>query len=145
MKTASLFATACRAGAIEAEAHEELIETMKEYGREVGIAYQLADDFVDLMEGKMEEGVILPIIKIYGKVDSDLLRKIEEGNFINEAISRYSELLKKIYKEEIKRHVDRAKEIATMEIITETEYKELLKEAPHYIVNAMMEKVGVRI
>ena len=145
MKTASLFATACRAGAIEAEADEELIETMMEYGREVGIAYQLADDFVDLMEGKMEEGVILPIIKIYGKVDRELLRKIEEENFLHEAIYRHMDMLKEIYKQEIKRHVERAQEIASMDVIPDTEYRELLKEAPYYIVNAMMEKIGVTI
>jgi len=145
MKTASLFATACRAGAIEAEASEELIETMREYGKEVGIAYQLADDFVDLMEGKMEEGIILPIVKIYGSVDEGILKKLEEGNLLNEAIRTHIEGLKEIYKEEIKKHIERAKEIASSSIIPDSEYKELLKEAPHYIVNAMMKNIGVTI
>ena len=145
MKTASLFATACRAGAIEAEADEELIETMQEYGREVGIAYQLADDFVDLMEGKTEEGIILPIIKIYGSVDEELLKKLQEGNLLSEAIKKHIEGLKEIYKEEIRKHIERAKEIASLNVIPDSEYKELLKEAPHYIVNAMMENIGVTI
>lgn len=145
MKTASLFATACRAGAIEAEADEELIAVMKEYGKEVGIAYQLADDFVDLMEGKMEEGIILPIIKIYGNISNEIMEKLENGNFIDEAIKRNIDNLKEIYREEIKRHVERAKEIASMDIIPNSMCKELLKEAPTYIVNAMTKKIGVTI
>ena len=145
MKTASLFATACRAGAIEAEASEELIEIMKEYGREVGIAYQLADDFVDLVEGKLEEGIILPIIKIYGKVDDELIKKLEDGNLLNEAIKKHIDGLKEIYKEEIRKHIEKAIEIASSSLIPDTEYKELLKQAPYYIVNAMMEKLGVTI
>jgi len=145
MKTASLFATACRAGAIEAEADDELIEMMREYGREVGIAYQLADDFVDLMEGKLEEGIILPVIKIYGSVDEEILKKLEEGDLLNEAIKKHIDGLKEIYKEEIRKHIERAREIASSEIIPDSEYKELLKEAPQYIVNAMMKNIGVTI
>ncbi|MCD6222467.1 MAG: polyprenyl synthetase family protein [Thermoplasmata archaeon] len=145
MKTASLFATACRAGAIEAGADDELIEAMREYGREVGIAYQLADDFVDLMEGKLEEGIILPVIKIYGSVDEEILKKLEEGDLLNEAIKKHIDGLKEIYKEEIRKHIERAREIASSEIIPDSEYKELLKEAPQYIVNAMMKNIGVTI
>jgi len=143
MKTASLFATACRAGAIEAEASKELRMHMKEYGREVGIAYQLADDFVDLVEGRMEEGVILPIIKVYGKVDDAIIQKIEDGNLIKEALKKNGSSLKKIYVEEIRKHVLRAKELASSPLIKESIYKELLKEAPGYIVNAMTKSIKV--
>ena len=143
MKTASLFATACRAGAIEAEASNELRMHMKEYGKEVGIAYQLADDFVDLIEGKMEEGIILPIIKVYGKVDDTIIQKIEDGNLIREALKKNGSSLKEIYVGEIRKHVSKAKELASSPLIGDSIYKELLKEAPGYIVNAMTKSIKV--
>ncbi len=145
MKTASLFATACRAGAIEAGVDEELIEHMRAYGREVGMAYQLADDFVDLVEGKKEEGIILPLIRAYGKVDENVIREIEKGDFIKNAFRKNGMDLKELYKQEIKKHIDKAKELASMSIIPDSNYKELLLEAPSYIVNAMTESIGVVI
>lgn len=145
MKTASLFATACRAGAIEAEASDELRMHMKEYGKEVGVAYQLADDFVDLIEGKMEEGIILPIIKVYGKVDDTIIQKIEDGNLIREALKKNGSSLKEIYIGEIRKHVSKAKELASSPLIENSIYKELLKEAPGYIVNAMTKSIKVII
>ena len=145
MKTASLFATACRAGAIEAEASDELRMHMKEYGKEVGVAYQLADDFVDLIEGKMEEGIILPIIKVYGKVDDTIIQKIEDGNLIREALKKNGSSLKEIYVGEIRKHVSKAKELASSPLIENSIYKELLKEAPSYIVNAMTKSIKVII
>ena len=80
MKTASLFAAACRAGAIEAKASPKLINLMREYGAEVGIAYQLADDLVDILNGKFEEGLIMPIIRVYGdSLDHHLIEKLKQN------------------------------------------------------------------
>ncbi|MCD6512586.1 MAG: polyprenyl synthetase family protein [Thermoplasmata archaeon] len=145
MKTASLFATACRAGAIEAGVSDELIDHMRKYGREVGMAYQLADDFVDLVEGKKEEGIILPLIRAYGKVDEKIIEEVEKGNFIKDAFQKNGMDLKALYREEIRRHIEKAKELASMDIIPDNEYKKLLLEAPSYIVNAMTESIGVVI
>jgi len=146
LKTASLFATACRAGAIEAEAPEELTLLLREYGKEVGIAYQLADDLVDIMQGKYEEGLIMPLIKAYdGRVDKKVLKKLKEnGNYIvEEALKKNGLDLKELYLNEIKKHIDKAIEIASSPLIPDTPYKDLLKEAPRYIVNAMISKIGL--
>ena len=48
LKTASLFSSACKAAAYEADVSEQLSEVLADYGREVGFSYQLADDLVDL-------------------------------------------------------------------------------------------------
>lgn len=46
-KTAALFAAACRIAPIVAEAGEEVELALESYGRNLGIAFQLADDVID--------------------------------------------------------------------------------------------------
>ena len=53
-KTASLFESACMSGALEAKASWDIAKTLGQYGREIGMAYQLADDLVDLENGEIE-------------------------------------------------------------------------------------------
>jgi geranylgeranyl pyrophosphate synthase len=48
-KTASLFACACRVGAVVAELPETDVESLGEFGRNFGIAFQLIDDVLDLI------------------------------------------------------------------------------------------------
>ena len=148
MKTASLFAAACRAGAIEAGASDEVILLLKEYGKEVGIAYQLADDLVDIVQGKIEEGIIMPIIKAFGNhVNKNILQKLKEngGIILEETLWKNGLDLKEIYREEIEKHIRRAEELASSPLIPEGIYKDLLKEAPRYIVNAMICNIGMTI
>lgn len=47
-KTASLIAVACRLGALHAGASPERAEALAQYGRLVGIAFQIQDDLLDL-------------------------------------------------------------------------------------------------
>jgi geranylgeranyl pyrophosphate synthase len=46
-KTASLFAVAAEAGTILGEADERTIAAMRQFGREVGMAFQIVDDVLD--------------------------------------------------------------------------------------------------
>ena len=46
-KTASLIAACCAAGAASAGADEERIERMRQFGEEMGIAFQIKDDLLD--------------------------------------------------------------------------------------------------
>lgn len=46
-KTASLFSLATQSGAILAKAPEEVVNVMKEYGDNLGIAFQIVDDILD--------------------------------------------------------------------------------------------------
>ena len=48
-KTAELCACACNLGATFADASEDLVEAMTRYGRNLGIAFQIADDLLDLV------------------------------------------------------------------------------------------------
>ena len=53
-KTASLFTTAAESGAILSGASEKVIASVKDYGYNVGMAYQIVDDILDL-DGLSEE------------------------------------------------------------------------------------------
>ena len=53
-KTASLFSAAGEAGAIVSGAPEQLIRALKEYGYNVGMAFQIVDDILDF-DGTREE------------------------------------------------------------------------------------------
>lgn len=147
MKTASLFATACRAGAIEAQASEDVRSTMAEYGRNVGLAYQIADDMVDIAQGKMEEGIIMPLLKAFGTdVDEQTIELLEKGKLsIKEELEKKGTSLKEVYEQGIQRYVRRSQEIADSSSIPDSPYRALLCEAPVYIANKMTEKIGVTI
>jgi hypothetical protein len=147
MKTASLFATACRAGAIEAKAPPEIISLMAEYGRNVGLAYQLADDLVDIAEGRLEEGIIMPLLNVYGKnINKEIIEMLKDGRIsIEDELRKRGTNLQDVYKNGIVKYVRKAQEMANSPLIPDSIYKPLLHEAPAYITNKMAEKVGVTI
>jgi len=55
-KTASLFSLATESGAILSQAPEESIEILKEYGSNLGIAFQIVDDILDFIGTEEEMG-----------------------------------------------------------------------------------------
>ena len=55
-KTASLFSLATESGAILSQAPEETIEVLREYGHNLGIAFQIADDILDFIGTEEELG-----------------------------------------------------------------------------------------
>lgn len=48
-KTASLFAASCQAGAIASHSSRPLQNALKDYGLNFGVAFQIIDDYMDLM------------------------------------------------------------------------------------------------
>ncbi|MFT4037625.1 MAG: polyprenyl synthetase family protein [Thermomicrobiales bacterium] len=55
-KTASLFAGAAEMGAIIGDATEQGILDLRQYGSDVGMAFQIVDDVLDLREGEQQLG-----------------------------------------------------------------------------------------
>ena len=93
-KTAALFAAAAEAGALLANATEEQVHAMRDYGNNLGIAFQLVDDALDYsgrqaLMGKSvgddfrEAKVTLPVILAVSRADKAALtfwkRSIESG------------------------------------------------------------------
>lgn len=85
-KTGSLVACAAQYGAELSGCSDEIIEAVKVYGEKVGIAFQLADDVLDLVadgatSGKtpgtdLREGVkTMPVLLLEGRLDANLADK----------------------------------------------------------------------
>ncbi len=55
-KTASLFSLAAEGGAVLSQAPEKSIEVLKEYGYNIGIAFQIVDDVLDFISTEEELG-----------------------------------------------------------------------------------------
>jgi geranylgeranyl pyrophosphate synthase len=143
MKTASLFSSACKAGAIEAEATGEILDVLADYGREIGLAYQLADDLVDLENGEMIDSVIIPLLtRLENKTVSNNSLRIKA---IQKKLSKHSGEIKELYLEEIKRHMNRSKKLSLSDVIPPSHFKELLHEAPDYIINRMLKEINVTV
>jgi heptaprenyl diphosphate synthase len=55
-KTASLIATSCRLGALLSGCHHDDVERLARYGRNLGMAFQIADDVLDITGNRVESG-----------------------------------------------------------------------------------------
>ena len=143
LKTATLFAAACKAAAYWANASEDLANLFDEYGREVGFAYQLADDLVDLEKGEMIDSVVIPLLTRLEK------RTMKNGTFktktIRKKIERNSSEIKKLYLEEITKHVMKAQIICKSPLIPDNEYKRFLLNAPIFSINKMLKEITISI
>tara|TARA_B100001121_G_scaffold299296_1_gene307875 strand:+ start:507 stop:1520 length:1014 start_codon:yes stop_codon:yes gene_type:complete len=110
LKTASLFSAATKTGACLSKANEKEKRALESYGRNLGLAFQIADDALDYyakekLFGKeigkdfFEGKVTLPIITIFQKGND------EEKNFLTEIMKKekrteddFSETLALIFK-----------------------------------------------
>ncbi|MFC1901498.1 polyprenyl synthetase family protein [Chloroflexota bacterium] len=95
-KTASLFALATESGAILSQAPEESVAILKEYGDNLGIAFQIVDDILDFTSTEAEMGkpvgsdltqgtITLPAILILERYpeDNPVKRLFETGDKSN--------------------------------------------------------------
>jgi len=143
LKTAALFASACKAGVLEANMSGDILKVFGNYGREIGIAYQLADDLVDLVQGEMLDSVILPLLN---QIDSKKLKlNFMKKREIKRIFEKNKDKIQKFYFEEIKKHIKNAEELSNSKDIPESEYKILLNEAPSYIINRMLREINLTI
>jgi heptaprenyl diphosphate synthase len=55
-KTGSLISTSARFGALLSGAPKEIVETLTKFGEEIGIAFQLADDVIDIASESNQSG-----------------------------------------------------------------------------------------
>lgn len=95
-KTAVLIAAACEVGALLGDAAEDRVTALREYGMDVGVAFQLVDDCLDFVGDRerfgkpvgadLEEGKItLPVIHALARASAEererVARLVEQESF----------------------------------------------------------------
>ncbi|HXD29878.1 MAG TPA: polyprenyl synthetase family protein [Pyrinomonadaceae bacterium] len=150
-KTAYLFSACCEVGALLGSATEAQRVALRDYGMNLGTAFQLIDDLldfsgtderlgkaagVDLVEGKLT----LPLIYLMESGDSSrqlVQTVVGEGGY--HSVSR-AELIDAVERTgSVKRARARADEYATaarncLDILPESEYVEALRSIPTYVL-----------
>ena len=105
-KTGSLIATSARFGALFGGASQEVTEILTNFGEKIGIAFQLADDVIDIASDSNQSGktpgtdlkegvptlVTLQIMKLTDSKDAALREKLSKPVPDNEVTSVISEL-----------------------------------------------------
>lgn len=98
-KTGVLIATAARYGAMFAGCDQQTVEVMREYGERLGMAFQLADDLIDISSDAEEMGKTpgtdlregkrtLPVLYAMASGDpgDDRLRELLDGDLRDQAL-----------------------------------------------------------
>ncbi|MGI8641145.1 MAG: polyprenyl synthetase family protein [Pyrinomonadaceae bacterium] len=150
-KTAYLFSACCEIGAILGNASKEEQKALKDYGMNLGTAFQLADDVLDftaseevlgkasgadLLEGKLT----LPLILLVEKkpdIKKDLEKVMHDESYENVSREMLREKLESVglLEETRKRAYNYANlAIKNLELLPETEYRLALEEIPGYMI-----------
>ena len=88
-KTASLFAAATESGAVLSKAPENVVQSLKSYGYNLGMSFQIVDDILDFVGQKetlgkpvasdLSKGIFtLPVILLFERPESDEVREAFE-------------------------------------------------------------------
>lgn len=89
LKTASLFASSCKVGALTVEADPEQAEALYGYGKFLGMAFQIKDDLFDYTAEEHSIGkpigrdlksnlITLPLLHVLNKMPRDKSREVRE-------------------------------------------------------------------
>ncbi|MDQ3322963.1 MAG: polyprenyl synthetase family protein [Acidobacteriota bacterium] len=150
-KTAYLFSACCEIGAILGNASNDEQNALRDYGMNLGTAFQLADDLLDftaqeavlgkasgadLLEGKLTLPLIL-LVKKDASVKADLERVMHDGDYEN--ISRKM-LLERLDAADLltetrnKAYYFADLAIKNLELLPKNEYRVALEEIPSYMI-----------
>jgi len=150
-KTASLFEMTSRAAAMVSPVNDEMIEAMRDFGYQIGMAFQIVDDILDFSGDQNAVGkplgsdllnglVTLPAI-YFAEInpdDLDVLSLPQGGWTNNENMSRLVEKIRassctKKAMVEAEQHVDRA--LACLESFEPSAERDALENLAKYIVD----------
>ncbi|MFO7792374.1 MAG: polyprenyl synthetase family protein [Candidatus Saliniplasma sp.] len=150
-KTSYLFQAAARSGAIVAGAPDEKIERMGEYARKMGIAFQVQDDYLDLMGEETDLGkpvgsdiragkrtlMVIHALEHLGDEDKRRLIEILDGESDQKAVLEAIELLEKNNSIEYcsrlaEEYANGAKE--EIQFLPESEYKDILMALVEFMI-----------
>ena len=152
-KTAELMSAACACSAVIANAEKAVVENLKNFGLNLGVAFQLVDDLLDYISSEEEFGkpvgkdlregkITLPLIYTLSNMEREKLQRFEDlfkNHKANEkdykdliSIVRKSGAIEEI-RSEAKDYVDKASRF--LSVFPESLYKEELIALNEYIAN----------
>jgi octaprenyl-diphosphate synthase len=149
-KTAELTAVCCRLGAYYAGASGATVEAMESYGRELGVAFQIADDVLDIWGEERTTGkslgtdlakqkLTLPVIRLLATARGETAGRVRR--LLAEAGPETRKKLRPHLEESgaldyawgrAKQHAARA--LACLDGLPETDAKGVLRSLGHYVV-----------
>ena len=155
-KTACLIQAACKVGALLAEAPQDQVEALAQYGHNLGIAFQIVDDLLDYTAdervlGKatgadLREGnLTLPVICALNRATSDDRNRMEtiirDPDLAREDFDSILDLIIKYggieySKDRAQEHVDQAK--TCLDIFEASKPRALLKDLADYVLTRKM-------
>lgn len=155
LKTAGLFKSAGRFGAMTSTQKEDLINLYGNFGHSVGIAYQIADDLTDIIkmgEGNLEPdvGSVISIIPAVFNYNQEYAKKapfiLMSGRI---SVDKVLEMVTAIdmstkMKIDIQKHINEAVSMIEASDI-QNEFTELLKEYPEYCINKILAEVDEKL
>lgn len=150
-KTAYLFSACCEIGAIMGDAEPELQRALRDYGMNLGTAFQLIDDLLDfvateealgkaagadLLEGKLTLPLIF-LLESEPSMREDVLRVMGEGNYTQvsrqsllQAVERTGALARA--RERAYSYADAARD--ALDAVPDSKYCDALRAIPTFIV-----------
>ncbi len=150
-KTAELCACACHLGAKYAGASDDEVQCLEQFGRALGMAFQIADDLLDLVGDEAETGKslgtdlekrkpTLPLIHVYQR-----LSEVEQKQWISMMEGNGSDVRRQV-RHWLKRHdalayaQDRARQFAAeargqLDVLAPSPAKTILYELTDFVVN----------
>lgn len=150
-KTAELCAVSCQLGAIYAGASPESVKRLAQYGRDLGIAFQIADDLLDVQgdEGSVGKSLgtdlekqkpTLPLIRVLQQLEGDeraaLVAALERGgDELRPMLTNYYDRFQAIEysREQAQAYADRARQ--QLDHLAGNEATETLRALPEFVVH----------
>jgi octaprenyl-diphosphate synthase len=153
-KTAGLFSGCARLGAVLGKQPESVVDSLAEYGRNAGLAFQLVDDLLDftaspeklgkpvlsdLKEGKVTLPLIfaLEVSNGHGDARGLVAKVLEERDFASVRPEQITKLVRETgaldrAATQAREYVRRAKEC--LMVLPDTEYRRALMAVPDFIL-----------
>ena len=149
-KTASLVASCCASGAQSVGAPEKMIDSMYEFGINVGMAFQIKDDLFDYGETKIgkptgidirEKKMTLPLIHVINKSDKKqkkwLIQSVKHHNKDKKRVKRVISFVKEqggLEYATMQMHAYKDKALAQLNNFPKNEFRDALEEIVRYVI-----------
>jgi octaprenyl-diphosphate synthase len=149
-KTAELTAVSCRLGAHYADAPEASVVALEEYGRDLGVAFQIADDVLDIWGEERTTGkslgtdlekqkLTLPLIRLLATAPAPTVHRVR--HLLAKAHAEHRRELRPLLEDSgaLQYAWERAKQqaaraLAALDVLPESKAKGVLRTLAHYVV-----------